>query len=265
MLAPSKVAWIGACVHTPGSGGGLRLIADARGRKINFPPRKHGMARTLKVVAGCALLACLSANCVGRPPGSKEQRPVNQESNPGKSDASEIATFGAGCFWCVEAVFERLDGVLSVKSGYSGGFTEDPTYKEVCSGTTGHAEVCQIRFDPKRIGYEELLEVFWKTHDPTTLNRQGPDVGTQYRSVVFYHNTDQKETAEKLKGKLDASGDWSSPIVTEITSAVKFYPAEKYHQDYFRNNPDQGYCLFVVRPKVKKFQKEFGEKLKHKR
>ena len=161
-------------------------------------------------------------------------------------------------------MFERLNGVLKVESGYSGGKVENPTYEEVCSETTGYAEVTQITYDPTVITYDELLEVFWKTHDPTTLNRQGNDVGTQYRSVIFYHNEEQKELAEKYKSELDKSGAWSKPIVTEISPFTKFYSAEGYHQDYYNNNPNQGYCAFVIAPKVEKFEKVFKEKLKSK-
>jgi peptide-methionine (S)-S-oxide reductase len=172
-----------------------------------------------------------------------------------------IATFGAGCFWCVEAIFQQLKGVSSVASGYSGGHVENPTYEQVCTGTTGHAEVCQIEFDPEQISYEELLEVFFEIHDPTTLNRQGNDVGTQYRSAIFYHNEDQKKAAEKMKAELDAKGVWKHPIVTEITPFTNFYKAEKYHQDYYRSNPNQSYCRFIIKPKVDKFQKVFKLKL----
>lgn len=174
----------------------------------------------------------------------------------------DTATFGGGCFWCTEAIYQRLDGVYTVVSGYAGGKTANPTYEEVCSGTTGHAECIQITFDPTKVSYDEVLKVFWKTHDPTTLNRQGNDVGTQYRSVVFYHNDKQKQTAEKYKVELDKSGAYDKPIVTEITALTKFYPAEKYHQNYFNTNPNQGYCAFVVRPKVEKFEAVFKDKLK---
>ena len=174
----------------------------------------------------------------------------------------EKATFGAGCFWCIEAVFQDLAGVESVVSGYMGGKTKNPTYREVCSGRTGHAEVAQITYNPDTISFKDLLEVFWKTHDPTTLNRQGNDVGSQYRSAVFYHNEEQKQLAEKYKQELDASGAFSKPIVTEITEIETFYPAEDYHQNYFKNNPGEGYCSFVIRPKVEKFKKVFGNKLK---
>lgn len=179
-----------------------------------------------------------------------------------KNKNMEIATFGNGCFWCTEAIFQELEGVSKAVSGYSGGQTKNPTYKEVCSGTTGHAEVLQVTYDTSIISYEELLEVFWKTHDPTTLNRQGNDVGTQYRSVVFYHTEEQKELALTYKEKLENSGVWDDPIVTEITPFTTFYPAEDYHQEYFNLNGSQPYCNFVVRPKVEKFKKVFKDKLK---
>ena len=172
------------------------------------------------------------------------------------------ATFGSGCFWCTEAVFERLNGVHSVVSGYAGGAVENPTYEEVCNGTTGHAEVTQITYDPAVITFDELLEVFWKTHDPTTLNRQGNDVGPQYRSVIFYMDEEQKQLAEKYKEELDKSGAWDKPIVTEISPLTNYFEAEDYHQDYYKNNPNQGYCTFVIAPKVEKFEKVFKDKLK---
>jgi len=185
------------------------------------------------------------------------------KQGPDESDAvGETATFGAGCFWCVEAVFLELKGVLSVESGYSGGQTPNPTYEQICTGTTGHAEVCRIRYDPNKTTYDELLEVFWKTHDPTTLNRQGADIGTQYRSVVFFHNQRQKDLAEKYRAELDASEAFENPIVTEIVPVVEFFPAEKYHQDYYRNNPQQGYCRVVIGPKLEKFRKVFKDRLK---
>ncbi|AFH47917.1 Peptide methionine sulfoxide reductase [Ignavibacterium album JCM 16511] len=174
----------------------------------------------------------------------------------------EIATFGSGCFWCTVAIFERVKGVQKVISGYSGGTIENPTYKEVCTGTTGHAECTQIYYDPSVVTYDELLEIFWKTHDPTTLNRQGNDVGTQYRSVIFYHNQEQKEKAEFYKKKLEEEKIWDRPIVTEIVEFKKFYPAEDYHQNYYDKNPNQGYCAFVITPKVEKFEKIFKDKLK---
>jgi peptide-methionine (S)-S-oxide reductase len=172
------------------------------------------------------------------------------------------ATFGSGCFWCTEAIFENLNGVHSVVSGYAGGQVLNPTYEEVCTGTTGHAEVTQITYDSSVISFDELLEVFWKTHDPTTLNRQGNDVGPQYRSVIFYHDEEQKELAEKYKAELDKSGAWDNPIVTEISPLTNYFPAENYHQDYYNNNPNQGYCAFVIAPKLEKFKKVFKDKLK---
>jgi len=195
---------------------------------------------------------------------AEEGRQVDAKQQQGQPEKTELATFGGGCFWCVEAVFEQLEGVSDVVSGYAGGHTENPTYQDVCTGLTGHAEVCQIRYDPEKISYTELLEVFFKTHDPTTLNRQGPDVGTQYRSVIFYHDEQQKALAEKLKRDLDAARAFPRPIVTEVAPFTKFFPAEDYHQDYFRNNPTQSYCRAVVGPKVSKFRKVFKEKLKDK-
>lgn len=174
----------------------------------------------------------------------------------------ETATLGAGCFWCVEAVFTELNGVKSVTSGYTGGTVKNPSYKEVCTGNTGHAEVAQIVFDPSIISYKEILEVFWKTHDPTTLNRQGNDVGTQYRSSIFYHSNEQKEIAEFYKNELNDSQAWPNPIVTEISPLEAFYPAEDYHQNYFAEHGDEMYCKFVIQPKVEKFKKAFSQKLK---
>lgn len=172
------------------------------------------------------------------------------------------ATLGAGCFWCVEAVFQNLEGVHTVVSGYTAGKVKNPTYKEVCSGLTGHAEVAQLTYDPAVVSFEEILEVFWKTHDPTTLNRQGNDVGTQYRSGIYYHDEQQREIAERYKKQLNDSGAFPGPIVTEIEPLGVFYKAEDYHQNYFNENPNQPYCQFVVRPKVEKFQKLFGAKQK---
>jgi len=180
------------------------------------------------------------------------------------SDNSNLdkATFGSGCFWCTEAIFEKLNGVESVISGYSGGTTVNPTYKEVTTGKTGHAEVTQILYDPNIISFKELLEVFWQTHDPTTLNRQGNDVGTQYRSTIFYHNEEQKNLAEEYKQKLEDAKVFDDPIVTEITQFEMFYVAENYHQDYYEQNKSQPYCSFVITPKVEKFKKVFKDKLK---
>lgn len=180
-------------------------------------------------------------------------------AQPG-SGKTEVATLGGGCFWCVEAVYQELNGVLKVESGYSGGRISNPTYREICTGTTGHAEVAQITYDPAIVSFAEILEVFFTTHDPTTLNRQGNDVGTQYRSVVFYHNAEQKAAAEAAK--IAAAELWDDPIVTEISLLDKFYKAEEYHQNYYRDNPAQPYCVYVVGPKVKKFREKFRDKLK---
>jgi peptide-methionine (S)-S-oxide reductase len=174
----------------------------------------------------------------------------------------DTATFGTGCFWCTEAIFQELDGVLKVTSGYSGGNVENPTYKEVCEGNTGHAEVIQIVYDPSKITFDELLQAFWQSHDPTTLNRQGNDVGPQYRSVIFYHNDEQRSKAEKYKTELDKSKAFDNPIVTEISPFSKFYIAENYHQNYYNNNGSQPYCYYVIRPKLEKFNKVFKDKLK---
>lgn len=174
----------------------------------------------------------------------------------------ELATFGSGCFWCTEAIFEQLKGVESVVSGYSGGEVVDPTYKAVCTGETGHAEVTQITYNTEIINFTELLEVFWKTHDPTTLNRQGADAGTQYRSAIFYHTDDQRKLAEEYKAKLTDAEIFNKPIVTEITKFEKFYPADNYHQDYYEQNKSQQYCSLVITPKVEKFKSVFKDKLK---
>ncbi len=175
---------------------------------------------------------------------------------------SETATFGNGCFWCTEAVFQQLEGVKKVTSGYSGGHVPHPTYEQVCAKNTGHAEALQIVYDPAVISFDELLEVFWKTHDPTTLNRQGNDVGPQYRSVIFYHNNTQQEKAEAYKAQLDKSGAWANPIVTAIEPFKNFYPAEDYHQNYYKLNGKAPYCQYVIRPKLEKFEKVFKDKLK---
>ena len=178
------------------------------------------------------------------------------------SEQLELATFGSGCFWCSEAVFEMVYGVTRVIPGYAGGQTMNPSYEEVCTGETGHAEVVQITFNPDIISYQELLKIFWRTHDPTTLNRQGNDTGTQYRSIIFYHNENQKQIAEKYKIELDNSGAWDNPVVTEIVSLNNFFEAEDYHHNYFKNNPEQAYCSFVIAPKIEKFEKAFKEMLK---
>jgi peptide-methionine (S)-S-oxide reductase len=175
----------------------------------------------------------------------------------------EIATFGNGCFWCTEAVFQQLKGVGKVTNGYSGGHVENPTYEQVCGKKTGHAECLKIEYDPNIISFDELLEVFWATHDPTTLNRQGNDSGPQYRSVIFYHNEEQKEKAEKYKKELDKSGTFDNPIVTAIEPFTNFYEAENYHRDYYKNNGSQPYCYFVIKPKMDKLKKVFSDKLKN--
>jgi peptide-methionine (S)-S-oxide reductase len=174
----------------------------------------------------------------------------------------ETATLGGGCFWCVEAVYQELKGVQGVVSGYAGGAVGNPTYEQVCSGATGHAEVVQISYDPEVISFEDVLYVFWRTHDPTTPNRQGADVGTQYRSIVLYHDDAQRAIAERSMRETDALDLWPNPIVTEIAPLGTFYPAEGYHQDYFRSNPSQPYCMMVIDPKLRKFRKAFQEKLK---
>jgi peptide-methionine (S)-S-oxide reductase len=178
------------------------------------------------------------------------------------SNTNELATLGGGCFWCLEAVYEQLQGVVKVESGYSGGTVAHPTYRQVCTGTTGHAEVVQITYDPEVVSYRELLEVFFDIHDPTTLNRQGADVGTQYRSVIYYHTAEQKEIAEHMIRELEAKGEWSDPIVTEVAPFDVFYKAEDYHQEYYRNNESQPYCRAVIAPKVAKFRKFYLTKLK---
>jgi peptide-methionine (S)-S-oxide reductase len=217
------------------------------------------MKAIVAVVLGCAMILVQNAGA---------QKKGGQSNNKSESKGSmaaanfEKATFGAGCFWCTEAVFQRLEGVVAVESGYSGGKVANPTYEQVCTGTTGHAEVTQITFDPAKISFDDLLQVFWKTHDPTTLNRQGNDTGTQYRSVIFYHNEKQKDLAEKYKKELDASGAWKSPIVTEVSPFTIFYKAEGYHQDYYNNNKSQPYCMFVIGPKLDKFEKVFKNKMK---
>jgi len=213
---------------------------------------------TMKMNGLLLCLTLLSAAC------NQAQTPKQTKqtmSNP-TSTKTEVATFGNGCFWCTEAVFQQLNGVDKVESGYSGGQVVNPTYKQVCTGTTGHAEVLQITYDPAVVSFETLLEVFWNTHDPTTLNRQGNDEGPQYRSAVFYHNDQQRQTAEAYKKQLDASGVFSKPIVTEITAFKQFYKAEDYHQNYYKDNPNQPYCAFLIRPKVEKFRAQFSNKLK---
>lgn len=185
-------------------------------------------------------------------------------ASTGHALKTDTATFGTGCFWCTEAVFQELEGVLKVTSGYSGGHVANPSYEQVCEKNTGHAEVVQIVYDPAKISYDELLEVFWQTHDPTTLNRQGNDIGPQYRSVIFFHGEEQHAKAEKYKAELNKSGAFNNPIVTAVEPYKNFYSAEKYHQDYYNNNGSAPYCYYVIRPKLEKFEKVFKSKLRHK-
>jgi peptide-methionine (S)-S-oxide reductase len=188
---------------------------------------------------------------------------MDQPQHPRKNaDHLEVATLAGGCFWCLEAVYDQLQGVTNVVSGYAGGTADHPTYQEVCTGRTGHAEVVQVTFDPRQISYKEILQVFFSIHDPTTLNRQGADVGTQYRSVIFYHNEAQKAIAEATIAELTADRVWDKPIVTQVAPLKTFFPAEDYHQEYFQRNPYQGYCQIIISPKVAKFRKQFSERLK---
>lgn len=196
---------------------------------------------------------------------SKEKTDISNpsmEKNIDNTAQLDTATFGNGCFWCTEAIFQDIKGVVKVTSGYSGGTVVNPTYKQICTGTTGHAEALQIIFNPAIVSYSELLQMFWYSHDPTTLNSQGNDVGTQYRSVVFYHTDEQKKEAEFYKKKLDEEKVFEKPIVTEITAFQKFYPAEDYHQNYYKENGAQPYCMYIIRPKLEKFKKVFGDKMK---
>lgn len=201
----------------------------------------------------CFVLILVSISCQSQ--HTKTDKKMTQHKN-------ELATFGGGCFWCTEAIFDQVEGVLKATSGYAGGETKNPTYDEVCSGATGHAEVIQVEFNPSVISYTQLLEIFFKTHDPTTPNQQGADRGTQYRSVIFYHNTLQKENAESIIKELNEAKIWNSPIVTEVTSFDEFYSAEQHHQEYFANNSKQMYCQLVIVPKLEKFEKLFKDKMK---
>lgn len=242
----------------------------------------HSRARNLFPAAAVTIVvAALSATVLAAAKAPRAKKPGDAKTNrdhkqreekdmePSASSAAdapavelEKATFGSGCFWCSEAVFQQLKGVRTVVSGYSGGILPNPSYEQVCTGQTGHAEVIQIAFDPKVITYPELLEVFWQTHDPTTLNRQGHDVGTQYRSVIFYHSPEQKKLAEHYKKKLGEEHAFRQPIVTEIAECTEFYPAEAYHQNYYNEHKSQGYCTAIIRPKVSKVKKVFHDKLK---
>lgn len=225
---------------------------------IKFQVMKSALS--IMIVSLTTLLSCAQNSNNNMSEELKSTLTAKAEPSAAPTDT---AIFGNGCFWCTEAIFQQLEGVQKVESGYSGGTVANPSYQAVCTGTTGHAESLRIVYDPKKISYDELLEVFWQTHDPTTLNRQGNDVGTQYRSVIFYHNNEQKQKAEKYKAELDKSGAFSNPIVTEIVPEQPFYKAEDYHQNYFNENGSQPYCQFVIRPKVEKFQKVFKSKMKH--
>lgn len=224
-------------------------LTKRRGMKLMF---------TTTLISMVTLLSC----AVRENPQKYMTSSLTSPSTEETTLRTDTATFGTGCFWCTEALFQQLDGVLKVTSGYTGGQVKNPTYKEVCDGNTGHAEAVEIVYDPEKITFDELLEAFWQAHDPTTLNRQGNDVGTQYRSAIFFHNAEQKAKAEKYKAELDKSGAWDKPIVTEITPASTFYVAENYHQDYYNNNGSAPYCYYVIRPKLEKFEKVFKNKMK---
>jgi methionine-S-sulfoxide reductase/methionine-R-sulfoxide reductase len=229
-----------------------------------YSPKFVALATLAAAALAGGILMATSDPAVSQSPNAASGAAASAASAPASQDDANLeqATFGSGCFWCTEAFFSELKGVKSAVSGYSGGRLENPTYEQVCTGATGHAEVVHVTFDPKVISFAELLEVFWQTHDPTTLNRQGADTGTQYRSAVFYHNDQQKREAEFYKKKLNESGAFKSPIVTEITKFDKFYPAEDYHQEYYATNPEQSYCRAIIRPKMEKFRKAFADKLK---
>lgn len=216
----------------------------------------------INLISLCCLMLMAGSSCGQKSKAEKKEVTQNKTMANQSNEGLALATFGSGCFWCTEAVFLNVEGVVKVASGYSGGKVKNPTYKEVCSGLTGHAEVIQVTYDPAKISYDALLEIFWGTHDPTTLNKQGADEGTQYRSVVFYHNDEQKELAEGYKKKLDEAGAFSAPIVTEISPFTTFYVAEDYHQNYYNLNGSAPYCKFVIQPKVEKFKKVFKDRLK---
>ncbi len=216
----------------------------------------------LFIITGICIGAFLLLLIGLRPRPTVIRKSESKQSMP--TNKLDTATLGAGCFWCTEAIFQNLKGVHSVVSGYAGGHTKNPTYQQVCSDTTGHAEVSQITYDPSIISYAELLEVFWKVHNPTTLNRQGNDIGTQYRSVIFYHNDAQRKLAEQYKKQLDSAGAFDGPIVTQIVPYTNFYPAEDYHQNYYNEHGDAPYCQLVIRPKLEKFKAVFKNELKDK-
>jgi peptide-methionine (S)-S-oxide reductase len=222
------------------------------------------MFHRLKTSLLLSLLAIQFSACAqnGNYAHSKTFKDMNNKQPSGKDHKTDTATFGAGCFWCTEAQFQQLDGVVKVESGYSGGHLANPTYHDVCTGTTGHAEVCNVYYDPAKISFDELLAAFWTCHDPTTLNRQGNDAGTQYRSVIFYHTEEQKMLSEKYKNKLNKEHAFGDDVVTAIEPFTKFYIAEDYHQDYYNEHGSQPYCTFVIQPKLEKFKKVFKDKLK---
>ncbi|MFY7971060.1 MAG: peptide-methionine (S)-S-oxide reductase MsrA [Flavobacteriales bacterium] len=217
---------------------------------------------TLPLALLFALTACSQSKSESSTTKKESTQSIQDDQIKPNMEGKEVATLGAGCFWCVEAIFQNLKGVEKVESGYSGGEIKNPSYKEVCSGRTGHAEVTHITFDPSVISFAELLEVFFETHNPTTLNRQGADVGTQYRSAIFYHSEEQKRIAELAIAAANESGNWEDPIVTEVSPFTVFYKAEDYHQDYYSINGEQPYCQMVIAPKLDKFKKKFKEKLK---
>jgi peptide-methionine (S)-S-oxide reductase len=222
-----------------------------------------GRSVCLYIVSAAALSFSACSNAQIRNDKSMENtQQLPRTEAPIINDTTETATLGAGCFWCVEAVFQNLNGVAKVESGYSGGFVKNPSYKEVCAGRTDHAEVVQVTFDPRVIGFADILVVFFGTHDPTTPNQQGADIGTQYRSAIFYHNDTQKDIAEKAVAAANASGDFDNQVITEVTAFTNYYPAEDYHQNYFALNGDQPYCRAVIAPKLEKFKKNFKERLK---
>jgi peptide-methionine (S)-S-oxide reductase len=232
---------------------------------MNTPSRRRQASSAATVFAAVLAGGSFMASphpAAGQPAEGPEAKKTNSVDQT--EEGLQTITFGSGCFWCTEAVFDALKGVKSAESGYSGGFVANPSYEQVCTGMTGHAEVIQVTYDPKVIPFASLLEVFWQTHDPTTPNQQGPDHGTQYRSAIFYHTEDQRREAEHYLRKLDESGAFDAPIVTEITPFEAFFPAEDYHQEYYAANPRAGYCRAVISPKMRKFRKAFGDMLKTK-
>ncbi len=241
------------CRECPTARRGDALLGDTDMRK----PLQGFTAGLMVLAFGCSSSRLPSQDM----PTSDNRGQFSEKETDVMQSSYELATFGNGCFWCTEAIFLRLKGVRSVVPGYSGGHVDNPTYEEVCSGTTGHAESVQISYDPAIVSFDDLLEVFWKTHDPTTRNRQGNDIGPQYRSVIFYHNQEQKRLSEAYREKLEAEGVWEDPIVTEIEPFADFWPAEDYHRNYYANNAAQGYCRVVIAPKVEKFEKVFRNRL----